>query len=461
VLSRVFDAPRELVWQAWTDPRHADQWWGPRGFTNTTHECDLPVGGVWRHTMHGPDGSDYPNRKQFLEVDPPSRLVYTHGWDRPGGELFQATITFTDLGGNRTEVEMRSAFPTAADRDKVVKERGAIEGGKQTLSRLGEYLAEMQAAPPFPAADAQQAGSKAGVPIGGDLEITLPTDTSIRITRSFAAPPELLYEVCTQPQHVRRWWGGCALVQLVSCEVDLRVGGGYRYVLRDPQGQLIGFHGEYRELVPGRRAVQTFVYEPYPDAEAVETAEYEAIPGGTRLTVTIEHKTQAARDGHVQSGMEHGLQASYAALDKVLTLAPREASTSRLIAAPYSAVYRALTTPALLEQWWGPAGFTNRFEQCDVRPGGHWKHVMRAPDGTEYPNESLFQEVEPDRVVIRHLAPRHDFVLTIALEDHGARTQVYWNQLFQSVEDYAGCVAYVPRCNEENLDRLSAVAASD
>jgi uncharacterized protein YndB with AHSA1/START domain len=445
VLRRVFDAPRELMWQVWTDPRHTDQWWGPRGFTNTTHEHDLRVGGLWRHTMHGPDGTAYPNRHQFVEIDPPARLVYTHGWDAPDGELCRASVTFTDLGGNRTQVEMRSIFPTAEEREQVVRDFGAIEGGKQTLARLGEYLAWQQAGAPVP---------------GNDLEITLPTDTSIRITRSFAAPPELLYEVCTRPEHVRRWWGGCELVQLVSCDIDLRVGGGYRYVLRDPQGQQIGFHGEYRELVPGRRVVQTFVFEPYPDAEAVETAEYEAIPGGTRLTVTIQHKTQAARDGHVQSGMEHGLKASYSALDRVLALAPREASTSRLIPAPLEQVFRAITTPELLAQWWGPAGFTCTVTQCDVRPGGRWLLTMHGPDGRDYPNEYRFVAVEPEQVVLRRIADTHDFTLTITLQDLGPATRVGWSQVFQDAAELTACREVVVPANEQNLDRLSAVAAS-
>jgi uncharacterized protein YndB with AHSA1/START domain len=142
VLARLFDAPRELVWQAWTDAHQADQWWGPTGFTNTTLEHDFRVGGTWRHIMHGPDGKDYPNRKTYLEIVPQERIVNDHGWDDDSlPPLFRATITFTDLGG-KTEVEMRSTFPTAADRDKVVKEFGAIEGGKQTLEKLGEYLAQ-------------------------------------------------------------------------------------------------------------------------------------------------------------------------------------------------------------------------------------------------------------------------------------------------------------------------------
>ena len=145
VISRVFDAPRELVWEAWTDPNHVVQWWGPNGFTTTIHEMDVRPGGVWRHTMHGPDGTDYPNKSVFVEVVKPERIVYTHGGGRKGSEgvSFKSTWTFEEQGG-QTKLTIRMVFPTAEDRDRIVREYGAIEGGKQTLARLGEYLAKMK-----------------------------------------------------------------------------------------------------------------------------------------------------------------------------------------------------------------------------------------------------------------------------------------------------------------------------
>jgi uncharacterized protein YndB with AHSA1/START domain len=84
VLTRVFDAPRELVWDAWTDPKKIVQWWGPRGFTTTIREMDLRPGGIWRHTMHGPDGTDYPNKSKFIEVVKPERISYSHSGGKKG-----------------------------------------------------------------------------------------------------------------------------------------------------------------------------------------------------------------------------------------------------------------------------------------------------------------------------------------------------------------------------------------
>ena len=143
VISRVFDAPRDVVFSAWTDPEQVAQWWGPDGFSTTTHEMDVRPGGVWRFIMHGPDGVDYKNRIVFREVTPRERLVYVHDDDGEGasGE-FVATVTFVDVGG-KTELTMRSQFASKAERDRVVEEFGAIEGGKQTLARLAEHLAKM------------------------------------------------------------------------------------------------------------------------------------------------------------------------------------------------------------------------------------------------------------------------------------------------------------------------------
>ena len=144
VLSRVFDAPRELVWDAWTDPQQVVEWWGPKGFTTTIHEMDVRPGGIWRHTMHGPDGTDYANKSTFLEVVKPARIVYSHGGGKKGdpGAQFVATWTF-EAQGNKTKLTLRMVFPSAAAREHVVKTYGAIEGGKQTLARLADYLAKL------------------------------------------------------------------------------------------------------------------------------------------------------------------------------------------------------------------------------------------------------------------------------------------------------------------------------
>jgi uncharacterized protein YndB with AHSA1/START domain len=138
---REFDAPRDLVFAAWTDPKHLAQWWGPNGFTTTTSRFEFRPGGVWRFVMHGPDGRDYQNRIVFDEIVPPERIVYRHD----GGEdvepvRFSQTVIFEDVSG-RTRMTWRGVFPSATERDRVIKEYGAGEGLVQTMARLADYVA--------------------------------------------------------------------------------------------------------------------------------------------------------------------------------------------------------------------------------------------------------------------------------------------------------------------------------
>lgn len=139
VQRRVFDAPRDRVWEMWTRPEHVDRWFGPRGFTTTTHEMDFRPGGVWRFDMTMADGPTYPNRVAYLEIEPTTHLVYEHG-DADGGNAFHVTVAFVDQGG-KTELTMRQLLATAAARDYAVREVNAIELGRETLDKLAETLA--------------------------------------------------------------------------------------------------------------------------------------------------------------------------------------------------------------------------------------------------------------------------------------------------------------------------------
>jgi uncharacterized protein YndB with AHSA1/START domain len=142
---RIYDAPRALVFAAWTDPKHLAQWWGPNGFTTTTSSFDFRPGGVWRFVMHGPDGRDYQNRVTFNEIVPNQRIAYTHG----GGDdvepvQFKQRVTFEDLGG-KTKLTWRGEFPSAEERARVIRDYGADKGLIQTMSRLADYVADQVA----------------------------------------------------------------------------------------------------------------------------------------------------------------------------------------------------------------------------------------------------------------------------------------------------------------------------
>ena len=231
LLTRVVEAPRELVWRIWTEPEHVPLWWGPTGFTTTTQEMEVRAGGRWRFTMHGPDGRDYPNLVVYLEVDPPGRLVYEHvGEEGIEPTCFKTIVTLEELGPARTRVSLQSIFPSAQARDFVVREYGALEGGKQHLARMAEHAASL--------------ASRAGA------------SRDFVMHRVFDAPRALVYRVWTEVEHLARWFGpeGCTLS---GCKLDLRPGGSFLYCMSfsgktDHWGKWV-----FREIVPGERLVFT------------------------------------------------------------------------------------------------------------------------------------------------------------------------------------------------------------
>ncbi len=173
-LTRVYDAPLQAVWDAWTIPEEVAQWWGPRGFTLTTHSHDHRTGGHWHYTMHGPDGTDYENTTQYLEVVPKQRMVYDHGGHKDRPPLFRVTALFTERNG-RTQLDMSMAFATPEVASQM---HGFIKkvGGETTWDRLAEYLGKK-------GAGAEQ----------------------FFISRSFDAPIGRIYEMWTDPRHLAKW----------------------------------------------------------------------------------------------------------------------------------------------------------------------------------------------------------------------------------------------------------------
>jgi uncharacterized protein YndB with AHSA1/START domain len=146
--------------------------------------------------------------------------------------------------------------------------------------------------------------------------VTLPSDTQILITQEFDAPPDLVYRAWTTPELIRRWWSGDR-GQVTSVEVDLRVGGAWRYVMMANGGFEVGFHGEYREIVPNVKLVSTEVFEGVPDAEALDTNTFTEQNGGTLVTILVEHQKKEHRDAHIESGMEDGMQEALDHLEQV------------------------------------------------------------------------------------------------------------------------------------------------
>jgi uncharacterized protein YndB with AHSA1/START domain len=152
----------------------------------------------------------------------------------------------------------------------------------------------------------------------GSFEVTTPSDREIRLTRLFDAPRAVVFEAMTRPEHIVRWWGRLGDGYSVPvCEVDLRVGGAWRFVNRTPDGEVVAFYGVYREVAPPDRLVFTEIFEQFPDVESVVTAAYTEERGKTRLTATVRYPSVEVRDAVLQSGMEKGAATSYDRLEEV------------------------------------------------------------------------------------------------------------------------------------------------
>ena len=150
----------------------------------------------------------------------------------------------------------------------------------------------------------------------GTAKVTLPADDQILITREFDAPRELVFKAWTTPELVARWWAG-ERGKVTSVEIDLRVGGTWRYVMEATEGFEVAFHGEYQEIVPNERLVNTEVFEGMPDAAALDTLTFTVEDGRTRLSMLVQHTCQEHRDAHINSGMEGGMQEAMDALERV------------------------------------------------------------------------------------------------------------------------------------------------
>ena len=223
-ISRVYDAPVQTVWEAWTDPEQVAEGWGPRGFTLTTHTRDLRPGGHWHYTMHGPDGPDYANKTKYLEVEKHARLVYDHGGNDERAPLFCVTVLFSDVKG-KTRMELTMALPTpeAAENTRQFVKKA---GGDATWDRLAEYL--------------EKASS------GKDIFV---------IHRTFEASLEKMWEMWTRPEHFSQWLPPTGFT-MQFIRADIQPGGDTFYRMTGGNLTMYG-RAHYLKIEKPRRLVYT------------------------------------------------------------------------------------------------------------------------------------------------------------------------------------------------------------
>ncbi len=268
-LERVYDAPVSAVWEAWTDPALVAQWWGPRGFTITTHSKDLKPGGHWSYTMHGPDGVDYPNTTKYLEVEEYKRLVYDHGADENQKPLFRVTVTFLEKHGKTTmDMTMALASPEAAEKTRAFIKKA---GGNTTWDRLAEYL-----------------------------EKQLAKKEVFVINRSFDAPIETVFEMWSDAKHLAAWLPPVGF-KAEFMRSDIRPGGTSFYCMSNDAGMKMYGRCQYLEIEKANLIVYTqqFVDENenlsrHPMAPTWPSTMFSIIElaaeddGQTRVTVTTQ-----------------------------------------------------------------------------------------------------------------------------------------------------------------------------
>lgn len=267
-ISRLIDATRERVFDAWTNPASLNEWWGPQGFTNTTERIEVRPGGVWQFVMHSPDGTDYPNRITYEEIVRPERITYLHGEDEGRPRDFHTTVTFDELG-DRTLLTMKMVFATAELRQAALG-YGAIEGGHSTVDKLSEFVAAA----------------------GGQRRLV--------ITRILQAPPAAVWRAWTDAELIKQWWGPEHFTAPVI-QIDFREGGKYLYAMRDPAGNDYWSTGRFLEIEPMSRILYTDSFadaegnvipaatfgmgDDYPDETTIELTFEDVGDGRTRLTL--------------------------------------------------------------------------------------------------------------------------------------------------------------------------------
>lgn len=246
IIERLINAPRELVWEAWVDQTHIGNWWGPDGFTTSTEYMEVKPGGKWKYIMHGPDGKDYPNLVTYKEIIKPERLTYSHGSNEESPAEFEVEVRFEEKNG-KTNLTLRSVFPTAAAKNIVVKEYGAIEGGKQMISRLEEFLS-------------------------ANIEPFV-------IERTYNAPIEKVWKAITGKDEMKQWYFD---MPAFKPEVGCR----FQFTGIDKSGTITYLHlCEVQEVIPMKKISYTWRYEGN-EGDSLVTFELSAEGNKTKLKLT-------------------------------------------------------------------------------------------------------------------------------------------------------------------------------
>lgn len=386
VMTRVFNAPRELVFQAWTDPKHLAQWWGPRGFTNPVCEWEARAGGKIYDVMRAPNGQEFPMGGEFREIVPPEKVVIMCGaLDEKGKLLFEFlhTVTLTEQKG-KTKMTLHSrVLKTTPDANKYI---GGFEAGMgSSLERLEELLAQ--------------------------------TGEPLVIERTIDAPVALVWRAITTREDIHRW-----LFDFIGFKPQ--PGTDFEFTVVH-EGNTFRHLCKVMEVVAQKKISYSWRYDGH---EGDSLVTFELFAEGTKTKLKLTHEGLESfpkAPQFARTNFEKGWTMLSQSLQDIVENLDKEIYIEREFDAPRELLWEAMTNPKHVVNWWGPIGFTTTIEEMDFRVGGTWKHVMRGPDGAEYPNHSVFKEiVKPEKIVYQHAGhkkggPGISFVSTWTFDELG------------------------------------------
>ena len=300
VIERVFDAPRERLFDVFTQPEHLQKWWGPMGVGIPLAEFEARPGGKIFIAERALDGTMVYIAGVVCEIERPSRLVFA--------------IHFADADRRRVAPPAHSGLGDTWDDEIVTLVTFSAEGRRtrMTIRTLSGFTAEWGEKARFGWAESLD---KLGYAAVDDMTVAPQGEREILITRSFDAPRALVYEALTNAEHVKNWWGPRQYGP-VSAAADFRAGGHYRFAQGSPQGE-VAFWGEVRESSP-ERIVYIEEFEAMPGHAAVTTVTLDERAGKTFMTLRSVYQSRGDRDGVIGSGMEWGARLAYLQLDAVL-----------------------------------------------------------------------------------------------------------------------------------------------
>jgi len=307
IITRIFDAPRELAWKAWTEPEWLKKWWGPQYFTAPVIKNDLRVGGTYLYCMRSPEGKGYWGTGVYREIVPNERLVLTDSFADEKGKVVPAA--YYGLGEDYPlELLVTVTLEAIGNKTKMVlKHEGVPEGQIKDLTRAGwsgsfDKLAESI------------------VPIDHTRIIAEPGKGEVVVTRVVDAPRYQVFKAHTDPALVPEWWGSAEYKTVID-KMDAKPGGLWRLAERDATGAVkYAFHGVYHDIVTPERIVSTFEYEGAPGRISLKTTMFDEIGGKTKITSRTVFQTVEDRDEALKAGMEECI---YEGLDRLAGLLGR------------------------------------------------------------------------------------------------------------------------------------------